>query len=146
MSSCVKLEARLTRYVGIAVTTSSAEKTSRPPTRSVKMPIGIRSSEPVRIGMATRMAKSPSLRPNCFFTGMPTIANITQTAKNTVKPKVAMNSTRAARRASCRVGGAPSSASRGGVLACILTLMRRILCRGRAHYLTKTGQVSRLSR
>ena len=42
---------------------SSAVKTSRPPNRSVSMPIGSRASEPSSTGTATRSAVCDAVRP-----------------------------------------------------------------------------------
>ena len=56
----------------------------RPPYWSVQTPRKTRISDPVRIGVPTRSPNWVSLRPSCFLIWMPMIANIVQTAKQTV--------------------------------------------------------------
>ena len=65
----------------------------RPPKRSVQMPSGTRTSEPVSTGMAVSNPNSVSFRPSCALMGMPSTANIIHAAKQTVNAKVLEAST-----------------------------------------------------
>ncbi len=78
------------------MSSSSAIIVLRPPTLSVMIPTGTRSVEPVSTGIAMSRANSDSLSPSSLRIGMPTIANISQTAKKIVKRMVATISTRIA--------------------------------------------------
>ncbi|MOA62617.1 hypothetical protein D3C78_1880970 [compost metagenome] len=65
----------------------------RPPKRSVQMPSGTRTSEPVSTGVAARMPNWVSDRPSCSLIGMPNTANIIQIMKHTVNATVLEAST-----------------------------------------------------
>ena len=71
----------------------STNSTMRPPKRSVQMPSGTRTSEPVSTGMAVSSPNSVSFRPSCALMGMPSTANIIHAAKQTVNAKVLEAST-----------------------------------------------------
>ena len=60
----------------------------RPPKRSVSMPSGRRTREPVRIGVATSRPNSVSFSPSSRLMRMPMIENMVQMAKLTVKANV----------------------------------------------------------
>ncbi len=79
---------QVSTQVAIAVSNICAEKTRRPPYCSVQIPRIRRVSEPVKIGVATRIPNSVSFRPNCCLICTPMIAKIVQTAKQTVKATV----------------------------------------------------------
>ncbi len=57
------------------------------------MPSGNRTSEPVRIGVATSRPNSVSLRLSCCLIRMPMMENMVHTAKFTAKAKVFIVST-----------------------------------------------------
>jgi hypothetical protein len=62
--------------------------TMRPPNRSVQIPSGTRTSEPVKIGVAVRRPNWVALRPSVFLIGIPITPNIIHTIKQTVKANV----------------------------------------------------------
>ena len=70
---------------GIAVSSSIATVTTRPPTRSVSMPAGSRHSEPLSTATALIQASCGSERPSSFWIGTPRMPNISQTANIRVK-------------------------------------------------------------
>jgi hypothetical protein len=76
----------------------SSAITMRPPKRSVQMPSGTRTSEPVSTGMAVSRPNSVALRLSAFLIGMPMTPNIIQTMKHTVKLRVLTTRTDIARR------------------------------------------------
>jgi hypothetical protein len=63
-------------------------RTMRPPKRSVQMPNGTRTSEPVSTGMAVSRPNCVAVKPSCFFRGMPMTPNIIHTMKHTVNASV----------------------------------------------------------
>ena len=65
----------------------------RPPTLSVSMPSGSRTSEPLRTGVATSRPNCVSLSPSEVLSGMPITANIIQIAKQIVNATVLETST-----------------------------------------------------
>lgn len=74
----------------------SSVMTMRPPKRSVQMPSGTRTSEPVSTGMAVSRPNSVALRSSALRIGMPITPNIIQTMKQTVNASVLTASTRQA--------------------------------------------------
>ena len=74
--------------VAAAVTAISSVYTARPPYWSVQIPRKMRLSEPVRIGVATRMPNSVSLSPRSCSMRIPMMEKMVQTAKQTVNAKV----------------------------------------------------------
>ncbi len=86
--------ALVSAQVASAVSSICAGKTSRPPYCSVQIPSISRVSEPVRIGVATRMPNWVSERPRSVLIWMPMIAKIVQTAKQMVNDTVLSQSAR----------------------------------------------------
>ncbi len=81
---------------GIAVSSSIAMVTTRPPTRSVSMPAGRRHSEPLSTATALIQASCGSVSPSSFWIGTPRMPNISQTANIRVKAIVDIVRTRLA--------------------------------------------------
>lgn len=69
----------------MAVSSSIAIVTTRPPMRSVSIPAGRRHSEPFRTATALIQASCGSLSFNSFWIGTPRMPNISHTANINVK-------------------------------------------------------------
>ena len=90
---CQNCVAKEIAQIAGTVIASSAAMTMRPPKRSVQMPSGTRTKEPLNTGMAMSRPNSVAFRSSICLIGMPTTANIIQTMKHTVNAKVLAIST-----------------------------------------------------
>ncbi len=90
--------------MGIAVKTSMARKTLRPPNRSAAIPVSSRQIEPLRMATAISQDSWTSVKPNSVRIGMPKTPNISHTANIRVKAMVLIVRTRRRPLRSSRVG------------------------------------------